>query len=141
MFEGNTDLSSVLREGDIDMDDGKLEPESYTPYYTPSAKPSDILQAEAVNPITPFNMAKGEHQGDSPAVNQMSTPTTTEPDPENIPYDDFSPKDQECYSYVHVEAYALARCAQKTLKHMNQIPKDKQKEFINKIVAKIDTAI
>lgn len=40
-----------------------------------------------------------------------------------MPYDEFSPKDQECYTYVNVEAYALARCAQKALKQMGQVRK------------------
>ena len=72
------------------------------------------MQAESVNPISTFDVG-GSKIIDSPAKEE-STPTTTEPDPENVPFDDFTLMDQECHTYVHVEAYALARCAQRMLK-------------------------
>lgn len=61
----------------------------------------------------------------------MSTPTCTEPDSENLPFPfdgcEVSASDQECHDYVNVEAYALARCAQRTLKQISHIGKDKRK--------------
>lgn len=75
-----------------------------------------------------------------------NTPTTTEPEPDPIPVDleqvdELSAQDRECYIYVNVEAFALARCAQRKIKELPTIQRDQRKALIKKMSAKINSTI
>ena len=52
-----------------------------------------------------------------------------------------SEQDRECYTFVNVEAYALAKCAQKTISLIEEFDKNQQKTLKTKLSQKIGEMI
>ena len=73
-------------------------------------------------------------------VNNNAEP---EPDPATAesPFDDLSPIVKESNEYVNVEAFAIAKCAQKVLKALPTTLEDDRKDAIDQVVKRVNTAL
>jgi hypothetical protein len=77
------------------------------------------------------------------APENIATSAEPEPDPAiaKSPHPEESLIVRESYEYVNVEAYAIAKYAQKVLKSLPMTEENEKSEAINQIVQRVNTAI